>query len=273
VIGIIAVLIAILLPALAKARRSAAQQQCASNLRQIAIAINTYATENGGALVPYGVQPISGTQTLNGVSGNEQIGWSYMQFTPSGGGTPTYIFADGYLGKYLMNVNVLTCPATQGLFSPTATGPPTGYALSQLLQNASATATQRVLWRIGEIAQSSTTVAAADSIQYSTHTGFTYPTTLTPPDFGTPYGNFHGRHQGGNGNVAFFDGHVEAIQATMPTFLSAAAATYAPLLNQNHLGVLIPTPVNFAADGVVDHNSYISECGVKYDYYFVTTRK
>ncbi|MDB5329454.1 MAG: epsG 2 [Phycisphaerales bacterium] len=46
VIGIIAVLIAILMPALRRAREEARRVQCASNLRQIAIALNSYANEN-----------------------------------------------------------------------------------------------------------------------------------------------------------------------------------------------------------------------------------
>ena len=50
VIGIIAILIAILLPALGKARQSAASAACLSNLRQIGIAYNMYVNENKGWL-------------------------------------------------------------------------------------------------------------------------------------------------------------------------------------------------------------------------------
>jgi prepilin-type processing-associated H-X9-DG protein/prepilin-type N-terminal cleavage/methylation domain-containing protein len=52
VIGIIALLISILLPALNRAREQASTVKCMSNLRQIGIAIQGYAGNNKGYLVP-----------------------------------------------------------------------------------------------------------------------------------------------------------------------------------------------------------------------------
>jgi prepilin-type N-terminal cleavage/methylation domain-containing protein/prepilin-type processing-associated H-X9-DG protein len=49
VIGIIGILVALLMPALAGARRAAQATQCASNLRQLVIAMTNYAAENRGA--------------------------------------------------------------------------------------------------------------------------------------------------------------------------------------------------------------------------------
>lgn len=52
VIGIIAVLISILLPAVQKARRAANVVRCASNLRQLANGVLMYANDNKGSLPP-----------------------------------------------------------------------------------------------------------------------------------------------------------------------------------------------------------------------------
>jgi prepilin-type N-terminal cleavage/methylation domain-containing protein/prepilin-type processing-associated H-X9-DG protein len=64
VIGIIAVLISILLPALSRARQTALTTQCLSNLRQIGQACVQYTNDNKGATIPCFIG--NGTQPLGG---------------------------------------------------------------------------------------------------------------------------------------------------------------------------------------------------------------
>jgi general secretion pathway protein G len=60
VIGIIALLISILLPALSRARRQAATVQCSSNMRQVAAGLLMYVQDNKGVLPPSGAPAIAG---------------------------------------------------------------------------------------------------------------------------------------------------------------------------------------------------------------------
>jgi prepilin-type N-terminal cleavage/methylation domain-containing protein/prepilin-type processing-associated H-X9-DG protein len=53
VIGVIALLISILLPVLAAARRSSETAACSSNMKQVAVALRMYADDNKGLLMPF----------------------------------------------------------------------------------------------------------------------------------------------------------------------------------------------------------------------------
>ena len=67
IVGIIAVLIGLIIPAVGKARRSSAIMQCASNLRQLSTATLNYLANHKDALPQVtGTDPVSGEQVIVG---------------------------------------------------------------------------------------------------------------------------------------------------------------------------------------------------------------
>lgn len=73
VMAIIALLLSILLPSLAKARKKTENAVCKSNLRQISITVFSFAENNKGLIVP----AWTGTAAWNAVSWDDQLG-DYM---------------------------------------------------------------------------------------------------------------------------------------------------------------------------------------------------
>jgi prepilin-type N-terminal cleavage/methylation domain-containing protein/prepilin-type processing-associated H-X9-DG protein len=105
VIGIIAVLIGILLPALSKAREQANMVKCSSNLRQIGQAVAIYAANNNGYLPAsnyyYGYSVSNGVQYTNGVAPSTPtqgyVHWSAMLFaTQLAQGDPRFYSTSGW---------------------------------------------------------------------------------------------------------------------------------------------------------------------------------
>jgi len=104
VIGIIALLIGILLPALTKAREAARVVVCASNLREIGIATFMYATDNKGKLpIPIG----------GGAANN--LSYSAILMKPVNGYWRQMDFGQGTLAPYLhspaIGQKMFLCPS------------------------------------------------------------------------------------------------------------------------------------------------------------------
>jgi len=113
VIGVMASLIALLIPALAGARRSAMQTKCASNLRQCGLALRLYANENGDAL-PYRPKATYYPSTIlfnyNGSLGNSGSlikGWGVCLPESQEAFGPRFA---GNVVRYLKSMKAWGCP-------------------------------------------------------------------------------------------------------------------------------------------------------------------
>ncbi len=109
VIAIIAILAAILFPVFARARGKARQSACSSNMKQIALAMISYATDYDGALCDFG--------------------------DDDNAAAPTW---DEVVLPYMKNTQILVCPDNpfNGQTIESYSGPKRGYAMPRYLRKA-----------------------------------------------------------------------------------------------------------------------------------------
>jgi prepilin-type N-terminal cleavage/methylation domain-containing protein/prepilin-type processing-associated H-X9-DG protein len=130
VIAIIAILAAMLLPALSRAKQQAQMTQCSSNLRQLAIAWNSYNGDSRGyfAYNEEGIQnPPAGVYGWEGYNGGD---------SPVGVNTnvaEVMNSLNSVLAPYFKSVLVLRCPADMSCNDAGRIGPPRlrSYSMSQ----------------------------------------------------------------------------------------------------------------------------------------------
>jgi prepilin-type N-terminal cleavage/methylation domain-containing protein/prepilin-type processing-associated H-X9-DG protein len=108
VIGIIAVLISLLLPALNKAREQARVTKCLSNMRQLAMGWNAYATENKGSL------PFAETGRYDPAIPGSRDGWVVDMLADPALNTESSV-RSGLLWKFAPSPDVYRCPSSYDL--------------------------------------------------------------------------------------------------------------------------------------------------------------
>jgi len=124
VIGIIALLISILLPALSKARQQAYRIACQSNLRQIALAEKMYENEFKGYMM--------WTNWL-AFDDSKHPGWLYTGTSPNVSPKPRQdSVMTGMVYFYLKNMNIFHCP----MHAPPYTVGPTEALTSYMMNGA-----------------------------------------------------------------------------------------------------------------------------------------
>ena len=127
VIGIIAILISILLPALSRARENAKMLACAANLRQIGVAAMMYTQDYKNSTLPYQFWNNGADQNVNYALNNYDewwVGLIALNYLPRGGVVVTDNSASNSIYDY---GSVLVCPNTlPGVGLAPSNWPPSG---------------------------------------------------------------------------------------------------------------------------------------------------
>jgi prepilin-type processing-associated H-X9-DG protein len=205
VIGIISILIAMLLPALNKARASANTLLCQNNMRQISLALRMYRNENKGYSYPQYVWQVAYWEDYIDV---------YLGSNRSG------------LAWTLVRSPVWACPVNKpNQYAALHNGVPQNPSYTGYVANKHISTYSPLPWKISSIKNpwkmvdlcEISTLNPAIAVNYATYGFANYP--------------FFGHN--GRDNIAFVDGHVASILPSDPTAsASAAVAKYNWIPNQ-----------------------------------------
>jgi len=204
VIAAIAVLAALLLPALTRSKSSAQRIKCVSNLHQLGLAAQMYWDDNAGSCFRF----------QNGTTNSGMLYW-FGWLGPGAEGRRLFDATTGALYPYLRGRGVEICPSlnyAMAQFKLKADGAAHGYGYNL---NLSASPP----FNIARLARPANIALLADAAQVN---DFQPPASKTNPmleewyyvDSTTNYPNGHFRHSQ-RANVLFCDGHV-ALEKFLP---------------------------------------------------------
>jgi prepilin-type N-terminal cleavage/methylation domain-containing protein/prepilin-type processing-associated H-X9-DG protein len=201
VIAVIAILAALLLPALGHAKKLAWRLDCASNLHQLGIATQLYWDDNAGKCFRYNF----------GWTNQGQIYW-FGWIDNGTEGARAYDLSRGALYPYLNQSTVRLCPElnyAMAQFQLKASGPTYGYGYNLALS----TATNKPAISINALVRPGGLALYADAAQVNDFMGGGSPENPLLEEWyyintDLDYPNGHFRHSQ-KANVIFCDGHVD----------------------------------------------------------------
>jgi prepilin-type N-terminal cleavage/methylation domain-containing protein/prepilin-type processing-associated H-X9-DG protein len=205
VIAIIAILAAMLLPALAKAKEKARYIVCVGNLKQVGVASETYLSESD-EYFPSGVDPVRDYGQWGGKAGTEYV-WDDRLLNP-------YVSEQGTVTTTSTGaVEIFHCPSDRGTLAAGWHHPrtPTVWDAfgSSYLYNSSANENSRTAGLFG---RRSSGVLRPDRVIMTNDFSFNAHFLAWDPFH---YAYWHNSVENGWGNLLFVDGHVSFRMATL----------------------------------------------------------
>jgi prepilin-type N-terminal cleavage/methylation domain-containing protein/prepilin-type processing-associated H-X9-DG protein len=210
VIAIIAILAAMLLPALSRAKLKAVGISCMSNLKQLQLGWYMYSDDNQERLVPVGGVADLTVRTVIPAPNEQQ--WVYGLVDAVAGSdsaTNTWFLENALLFPYVKNDKVYKCPADPNSYK----GSPTIRSMSMncwLNPITPWNPTSEIIYRkTGDLSQPgpANTFVFLDESVYSIDDGFF---VCNPsPSYANKWVNSPGTYHGNGGGLSYADGHAE----------------------------------------------------------------
>jgi prepilin-type N-terminal cleavage/methylation domain-containing protein len=235
VISIVAILAALLLPALSRAKARAHEIYCLNNLKQQALGWTIYAGDEEDRLVSVGgvsvlqLDPTAPAAQPGGPYANWVLGAvDQTSAADAQSSTNVQCIENGLLFPYLKSLAAYKCPADRktgpvnqptarsysmnlwlGTLDPAGENDPTGAAANM------AASTYRICKRQGDILQAATTWVGMDEDPNSIN-----DSALEVWPTGTEWVDSPAHYHGKSGCISFADGHTEARKWTDPGILA-----------------------------------------------------
>ena len=204
VIAIIAILAALLLPALSRAKQKALGIGCMNNMKQLQLGWMMYADDNQDKLVPVGGIPDL-VVTVNPTFAALRPQWVFGRVDATDSATNAWFLENGLLYSYVKNTRIYKDPADPNTYK----GEPTIRSMSMNcwlnpISIWDEPATETVYRKFSSLKNPTLTFVFIDEAAYSLDDGFFVCTSDKPQWVNNP-ASYHGN----GGGLSFADGHSE----------------------------------------------------------------